>query len=47
MGIGISSTGSWQGRTRSLLRVHLPPLLEALGPAELEHLPKHNRVRAR
>ena len=26
--------------------VYLPPLLEALGMAQLEHNPRHNRMRA-
>jgi len=26
--------------------MYMPPLLEALGPAELEHEPRNNRMRA-
>jgi hypothetical protein len=32
---------------RGRFAVYLPPLLEALGLAELEHNPRHNRMRAR
>jgi hypothetical protein len=32
---------------RGRFGVYLPPLLEALGLAELEHNPKNNRIRAR
>jgi len=42
--------GGWYG-TKNGLRgrfgVYLPPLLEALGLAELEHNPRNNRMRAR
>jgi len=42
--------GGWYG-TKTGLRgrfgVYLPPLLEALGLAELEHQPRNNRMRAR
>jgi hypothetical protein len=42
--------GGWYGLRkgyRGRFGMYLPPLLEALGLAELEHLPKGNRVRAR
>lgn len=42
--------GGWYGQRkgyRGRLGMYLPPLLEALGLVELEHLPKNNRVRAR
>ena len=42
--------GGWYGLRkgyRGRFGMYLPPLLEALGLAELEHLPKNNRVRAR
>ena len=42
--------GGWYGLRkgyRGRFGVYLPPLLEALGLAELEHNPKNNRVRAR
>lgn len=42
--------GGWYGTRkgyRGRFGVYLPPLLEALGLAELEHNPKNNRVRAR
>lgn len=42
--------GGWYGLKKGLrgrFGVYLPPLLEALGLAELEHNPKSNRVRAR
>jgi hypothetical protein len=41
--------GGWYGLKKGLrgrFGVYLPPLLEALGLAELEHNPKNNRVRA-
>ena len=41
--------GGWYGTRkgyRGRFGVYLPPLLEALGLVELEHLPKNNRVRA-
>lgn len=40
----------WYGLKKGLrgrFGVYVPPLLEALGLAELEHLPKNNRMRAR
>lgn len=42
--------GGWYGLRegyRGRLGMYLPPLLEALGLAELEHNPRNNRVRAR
>jgi hypothetical protein len=42
--------GGWYGLRkgyRGRFGAYLPPLLEALGLAELEHNPKSNRVRAR
>jgi hypothetical protein len=42
--------GGWYGLRkgyRGRFGMYVPPLLEALGMAELEHLPKNNRVRAR
>jgi hypothetical protein len=42
--------GGWYGTKkgyRGRFGVYVPPLLEALGLAELEHNPKGNRVRAR
>jgi hypothetical protein len=42
--------GGWYGLKKGLrgrFGVYLPPLLEALGKAELEHNAKNNRMRAR
>ena len=42
--------GGWYGLRkgyRGRFGMYVPPLLEALSLAELEHLPKNNRVRAR
>ena len=42
--------GGWYGLKKGLrgrFGVYLPPLLEVLGLAELEHNPKGNRMRAR
>jgi hypothetical protein len=42
--------GGWYGLRkgyRGRFGMYVPPLHEALGLAELEHLPKNNRVRAR
>ena len=42
--------GGWYGLRkgyRGRFGMYVPPLLEALGLAELEHLSKNNRVRAR
>jgi hypothetical protein len=42
--------GGWYGLRkgyRGRFGMYLPPLLEALGLAELEHNPRNNRVRAR
>lgn len=41
--------GGWYGLKkgyRGRVRMYLPPLLEALGLAELEHNPRNNRMRA-
>jgi len=41
--------GGWYGLKKGLrgrFGVYLPPLLEALGKAELEHKPRDNRMRA-
>ncbi len=41
--------GGWYGQRngyRGRFGMYLPPLLEALGLAELEHNPRNNRVRA-
>ena len=42
--------GGWYGLKKGLrgrFGVYMPPLLEALGLAELEHNPRNNRMRAR
>jgi len=42
--------GGWYGLKKGLrgrFGMYLPPLLEALGKAELEHNPRNNRMRAR
>jgi hypothetical protein len=42
--------GGWYGQKKGLrgrVGVYLPPLLEALGLAELEHNARNNRMRAR
>jgi hypothetical protein len=42
--------GGWYGLKKGLrgrFAVYVPPLMEALGLCELEHLPKNNRMRAR
>jgi hypothetical protein len=42
--------GGWYGMKKGLrgrFGVYLPPLLETLGLAEVEHNPKNNRMRAR
>ena len=42
--------GGWYGLKKGLrgrFGMYLPPLLEALGLAEVEHNPKNNRMRAR
>ena len=42
--------GGWYGTTKGLrgrFGMYMPPLLEALGLAEVEHLPRNNRMRAR
>jgi hypothetical protein len=41
--------GGWYGLKKGLrgrLGMYLPPLLEALGKAEVEHNPRNNRMRA-
>src|SRR3979409_2332573 len=41
--------GGWYGTKKGLrgrFGMYMPPLLEALGKAEVEHNPKHNRMRA-
>lgn len=41
--------GGWYGTKKGLrgrFAMYVPPLLEALGLAELEHQPRNNRVRA-
>jgi hypothetical protein len=41
--------GGWYGLTKGLrgrFAMYVPPLLEALGLAEVEHNPKNNRMRA-
>jgi len=46
----VNPVGGWYGLRkgyRGRFGAYLPPLLEALGLAELEHNPKNNRVRAR
>ena len=42
--------GGWYGMKKGLrgrFGMYMPPLLEALGLAEVEHNPKNNRMRAR
>ncbi len=42
--------GGWYGLKKGLrgrFGVYVPPVLEVLGLAELEHLPRNNRARAR
>ena len=42
--------GGWYGLKKGLrgrFAMYVPPVLEALGLVELEHLPKNNRVRAK
>lgn len=42
--------GGWYGVKKGLrgrFGVYVPPLMEALGLCELEHLPKNNRMRAK
>lgn len=41
--------GGWYGVKKGLrgrFGMYIPPLMEALGLAELEHNPRHNRMRA-
>jgi len=43
------SRGGWYGLKKGLrgrFGMYMPPLLEALGLAEVEHNPKNNRMRA-
>jgi hypothetical protein len=45
-----NSLGAWYGLKKGLrgrFGMYVPPLLEALGTAELEHNPRNNRMRAR
>ncbi len=47
---GSNPVGGWYGLRegyRGRFGTYLPPLLEALGLAELEHNPRNNRMRAR
>ena len=42
--------GGWYGLKRGLrgrFAMYVPPVMEAVGLAEVEHLPKNNRMRAR
>ena len=42
--------GGWYGTKKGLrgrFGMYMPPLLEALGLAEVEHLPRNNRMRAK
>ncbi len=42
--------GGWYGLKKGLrgrFGVYIPPLMEALGLADLEHNPRNNRMRAR
>lgn len=42
--------GGWYGLKKGLrgrFAMYVPPVMEALGLAEVEHLPKNNRMRAR
>jgi len=44
-----NSVGGWYGMKKGLrgrFGMYMPPLLEALGMAEVEHNPKNNRMRA-
>ena len=47
---GDNPVGGWYGTRkgyRGRFGMYMPPLLEALGLAEVEHNPKNNRMRAR
>ncbi len=47
---GSNPIGGWYGLKKGLrgrFAVYVPPLMEALGLCELEHLPKNNRMRAK
>lgn len=42
--------GGWYGLKKGLrgrFAMYVPPVMEAMGVAEVEHLPKNNRMRAR
>ena len=42
--------GGWYGLKKGLrgrFGMYVPPVMEAMGLAEVEHLPKNNRMRAR
>jgi len=42
--------GGWYGLKKGLrgrFGMYVPPVMEAMGLAEVEHLPKNNRIRAR
>jgi hypothetical protein len=42
--------GGWYGLKKGLrgrFAMYVPPVMEAMGLAEVEHLPKNNRIRAR
>lgn len=46
---GTNPIGGWYGLRkgyRGRFGMYLPPLMEALGLAELEHQPRNNRMRA-
>ncbi|MHB8243714.1 MAG: DUF6855 family protein [Solirubrobacteraceae bacterium] len=46
---GSNPVGGWYGTKKGLrgrFAMYMPPLLEALGLAELEHNPRNNRMRA-
>lgn len=47
--VGDQPGRGWYGLKKGMrgrLQMYLPPLLEELGPAELEHNPHNNRMRA-
>ena len=49
LGLAVFSASGWYGMKKGLrgrLGMYMPPLLEALGFAEVEHNPKNNRMRA-
>ena len=40
--------GGWYGLKKGLrFGMYVPPVMQALGPAEVEHQPRNNRMRAR